>query len=179
MKSEERLLSTGVFSPNIIIRAFSASLTHLLPKRFGDRFSVLDRIKLMLRAFRGYYFYSAERDRELIAYCFLKRNYLRKYAFLQRNDVLINPYYVTPEFRGNGYGGKLLKTAYEDCGTDWTAIWAVVKADNLPSVATLQKMGFQQEGYSAKSGWTHRLVQSPTNLLVFRKVRQETPEGQE
>lgn len=177
MKGNERLLLPNLFPEKTDVRAFTSSPFFVLPKRAKRWFPFSERARLMLRSFFGYIFYSADQHGRMIAYCFLKRNYLRKYRFMQTRDVIINPYFVSPEFRGKGYGEIILQMSTKDRQAEWHAAWAVVKADNLPSIAALRRTGFLQVGYSMKNGWSHHLTKTPTPLIVFRKDREALAEG--
>ncbi|MBQ9931043.1 MAG: GNAT family N-acetyltransferase [Firmicutes bacterium] len=153
--------------PENRIRAFKASLLHLLPRECKGSFPFSERIKLLLRAWRGYYFYYITEGSVLCAYTFLKRNYFGKYAFMGKKDLLINPYYVAPGYRGKGLGTQMLCAVLSQLPEKHGDIWAVVKDDNISSIRALKKAGFQQIGFSSKNGWSHRLSKAETNLIIF------------
>lgn len=176
MHAEERCLKHPDTDNARAVYVFTPSAFCLVPPRICGSFSFIDRAKLLLRVLNGYYVYYETDADKLTGYCFLKRNYLGKYAFLQQQDVLINPYYVAPSYRGSGLGGKLIESAISDSGTPWKTVYAVVKEDNLPSIRTLEKLHFQKIGYSDKKGWSHRLTERRTHLPVFCLTRSEEQE---
>ena len=169
MNSVNRTLIAEGFPEGANICAFESSMTHLLPdQHYYAYFSLSDRIKLSLRALRGYRLYSVMYEGEIVSYCFFKKNYMHKYHFMHKKDYLINPYYVTPKYRGNGYGGRLLAAAVADIKDNSSRIWAVVESDNIPSIKTLENLGFQHMGYAKKKyGWEYILTDFPTHLYVF------------
>ncbi len=171
MQGKERCLIQSDNGSGFAMYAFTPTFFCLLPPRIKRHFSMPDRVKLVLRAIRGYIVYYQTDGEKMVSYCFLKRNYLCKYAFLKNNDVLINPYYVSPEYRGRGLGGKLIKAAIADRNEAWETVYAVVKEDNLPSIRTLEKLDFAKIGFSNKSGWSHKLTDKQTKLSVFRLTR--------
>lgn len=176
MQGKERCLIQSDNESGLAMYAFTPSVFCLVPPRIKSNFSILDRAKLMLRVLRGYTVYYQTDGEKMVSYCFLKRNYLCKYAFLKKKDVLINPYYVSPEYRGRGLGGKLIEAAIADREEAWETVYAVVKEDNLPSIRTLEKLNFVKLGFSDKSGWSHKLTDRQTKLPVFcltRSVQQE------
>lgn len=173
MHSSERCLAQTDTNSHFSFYVFTPSLCCLLPKRIRNCFTLSDRAKLLLRAVRGYFLYYATDSDRLVGYCFLKRNYIAKYSFLGKNDVLINPYYVSEEYRGRGIGGSLISASICDTKALWDNVYAVVKSDNFPSVRTLEKLGFHRAGYSDKRGWSHRLTVSKTDLPVFILDRKE------
>ena len=176
MTAKERCLKHTDTDGICAVYVFTPSVFRLVPPRIRHSFSVIDRAKLLLRVLNGYYVYYETDADKMMGYCFLKRNYLRKYAFLQKQDVLINPYFVSPEYRGNGLGGKLIKAAISDSETSWKTVYAVVKEENMPSIRTLEKLGFQKVGCSDKKGWSHRLTEQKTHLPVFCLTRTEKQE---
>lgn len=176
MCSSERCLIQPEQQGGLATYVFTPSLFQLVPKRIRNCFSVTERAKLLLRVLRGYYVYYQTQNDRLVSYCFLKRNYLGKYPFLSKNDVLINPYFVSKDYRGRGLGGKLIDTAIKDTQTAWERVYALVMQDNLPSIRTLEKLQFERIGYSDKRGWSHRITERKTHLPVFCLTRTEEQE---
>lgn len=174
MRSSERCLIQPDNDSGLATYVFTPSLFHLVPQRLG--FSLFERAKLLLRVIRGYTVYYQTDGTQMAGYCFLKHNYLSKYAFVRKHDVLINPYYVSPAFRGHGLGGALIRTAIEDTKTSWHRVYAVVKEENIPSLRTLEKLNFTKAGYSEKGLWQHKLTQRQTELPVFCLTRSEEQE---
>jgi L-amino acid N-acyltransferase YncA len=121
-----------------------------------------------MRAIRGYYLFSLEKNGKMIAYCFLKKNYLSKYPFMEKNDLIVNPYFVCEECRGRKLGEKIVKAALNNMPTDTENVWAIVLNDNIPSIKTLQRIGFELEGYSHVVNSSHHIQQEPTDKLVFK-----------
>ncbi len=171
MQGKERCLIQSDNESGLAVYAFTPSVFRLVPPRIRCIFSVTDRAKLLLRLLRGYTVYYQTDGEKPVSYCFLKRNYLHKYAFLKKTDVLINPYYVSPEYRGQGLGGKLIKAAIADRQEAWERVYAVVKEENLSSIRTLEKLRFAKIGFSEKHGWSHKLTDKQTKLPVFCLTR--------
>lgn len=146
---------------------FTSDLFHLLPRQFQSDFTFLDRLKLLLRVWRGYRLYMVIDGEKLCAYTFLKRNYLHKYAFMQRGDFLINPYYVHPDYRGFGLAQAMIAHMVGDLKDSPGRIWAVVKEDNIPSLTVLKKCAFEHIGFSEKHAWSHCLTNDKTHLYLF------------
>ena len=150
------------------VHLFSASLIHVIPDGLNGRFP---KNRLLFRAIRGYWLcYVIYRD-ELISYAFFKKNYLLKYRFMHRKDVLINTYDVSPQYRSHRLGAKMLNIALSSDRFEWRKAFAVVNKNNVPSIRTLQKIGFTLIGYEKKSDWSYHISLKPTELLVFCKER--------
>lgn len=152
--------------PDCRLYVFRPCLFSLIPREFADSFDLLDRMRLGLRVWRGYYLFCAVKEHKLVGYAFLKRNYLHKYAFMERGDLLINPYFVFEEMRGQGVSTEMLRAVLEDGVVPFKRIWAVVKSDNGPSLAVLKKLGFRNVGFSNKGLWSHCLKKNETHLEI-------------
>jgi len=152
--------------PGCKLFVFRPCIFALIPKEFADTFGLLDRIRLSVRVWRGYYLYCVVREHKLVGYTFLKRNYLHKYAFMRRGDLLINPYYVSENMRGQGISTDMLRTILQDHALPRNRIWALVKSDNGPSLTVLKKLGFRNVGWSDKRLWSHHLIQNITHLEI-------------
>lgn len=70
----------------------------LIPESIKRQLSKVEILKLLFRSLRGCSVYYVETDKNLIAYMFLKKNYLNTYAFMERNSVIINPIFTTPNY---------------------------------------------------------------------------------
>lgn len=147
---------------------FRPTIISLVPSQFSKEFSLDERLKLVIRAVKGYFLYYVTDGDTLCAYVFLKRNYLQKYAFLSTGELLINPYFVLPEYRGRGLATKMMEAVISDLhSTGNCRIWGVVKADNAPSIAVLNKLKFQAMGFSEKKFWSHHLVKKQSGLHIY------------
>ena len=149
---------------------FESSVFGILPKKIKKDFSLVERIKLHLRALRGYCFYFLEIEDKMVAYCFLKRNYLKKYSFMDKNDLIVNPYYVSEEYRGNHFGEIILRASLDNLPANTKNVWAIVLDDNIPSIKTLERIGFNIEGYSYVFHFSHHISDNQTDKYVFKKV---------
>lgn len=178
MQGKQRCIRQSDLANDLITYCFEPTLFCLVPQQIKHSFSITERIRLLLRVLRGYLVYYQMSGNTMASYCFIKKNYLCKYAFLEKRDVLINPYYVSADFRGCGLGGQLIRVAIDDKQTDWDRVFAVVKEDNFPSIRTLDKLGFERIGFSRKKGWSHKLTANKTHLLLFSLTRSEGQEKQ-
>lgn len=169
MNRSERCRKLTTSENDFALYSFSSSVFCLLPKELKPCFSRTEQLFLFFRAIRRYNIYYFLDKNRAVAFCCVKRNYLHKYGFMRRRDVLINPYYVDPRYRGQGLGGKLIEAAMKDGIEEWQTIWAVVCSDNLSSIITLQKQGFIECGFSRIGRWSHSLTKKETCRKVFKK----------
>ncbi len=138
-------------------------------------FSCADYFKLFLRSLFGkYYIYSISIDgNSAVANVFIKHNYLNKYGFMKKNDMLINPYWTSESYRRRGYARQVLCYMFSDDTVHWENMYAVVENNNLPSIRALVSVGMTFVGVCEKKIWTYHLLPEQTEgrLLVFRYTR--------
>lgn len=87
---------------------------------------------------------------------------------MRDRDVIINPYYVSPDYRGHGLGAELLKFALSNNCENWGNVFAIVMGNNIASIKTLNKLGFSLIGYAEKNRFSYRLSETTTDRLVYR-----------
>lgn len=86
---------------------------------------------------------------------------------MNRNDVLINPYWTDPTERKKGFAKAIIQTMVMDAETKWNRCYAIVKNDNAASIHCLEKAGFQHIGYAAKKKWSYHLTSIKDDLLIY------------
>lgn len=149
------------------LKIFDSSLFNILPSSMHNSFSKKEKAMLYLRAVRGYrVIYFEDIRQSVIAWCFLKKDYLNKYPFMRKEDALINPYFTNVEYRGRGIAQTIIRQATEM--REYKSIYALVKSDNLPSIAVLKKCGFKKIGWSGKKLWSHTVSQNEGSVIIFR-----------
>lgn len=131
-----------------------------------------ERLMLAFRSLRGYRYYYCQDHGAVCAYLFLKHNYLGYYAFMKRDDLLINPYKTLPPYRRQGYAAALLHAAVADARRNGQTLYAVVTKDNTASQSALLKAGFQKLGFVEHrsrrfAGSRMVFAAQPTDLLLF------------
>ena len=152
---------------NFVIHKFIGLPPHLLPKELTKRFSISEKIRLALRSLRTYNVYYIIDDGKAIGYCFIKKNYLNKYSFMDRKDVIINPYLVDEAYRGQHLGEKMIQYAMDDMCSQYSTMWAVIEKDNIASIKTVEKLGFSFKGYAKSKCFAWKLCNEQTNLVVY------------
>ena len=86
---------------------------------------------------------------------------------MSKGNLIINPYYVTPECRGNGIAKQLIKLVLLHRPNSAMRIWAVVQKKNIPSVKVLQSVRFDSNGFVETRHWGHCISQKDTPLEVW------------
>ena len=140
---------------------------HLLPKELTKRFAISEKLRLALRSLRTYNIYYIADDGNAIGYCFIKKNYFNKYSFMDKNDVIINPYLVDSAYRGHHLGAQLIQYAMDDLINQYSKMWAVIEKDNIASIKTVESLGFSLIGYAKSKHFSWKLCNEQTNLVVY------------
>lgn len=149
------------------LQIYSSKITQILPREYQNCFPYEMKKHLLFRAISGYYLYYYAVKDSVICYCFLKKNYFHKYTFMLKGDLIINPYYVVPEYRGNGIAKQLINQVLLHRPNPSARIWAVVEKKNVPSVKVLQKVGFTFKGSVETCHWRHHISQTETPLELW------------
>jgi len=124
------------------------------------------RIRFLMSCLLGdYMFYMKDKDKKIIGYCLLEPRGWR-YPFIDKNDVVISPYVIKPEYRKKGFGTKLLKdiTNYVEDATK-ARIFAIVRINNTASLIAMKKAGYKVWGNVKISGMFRKYIKSDKNSV--------------
>lgn len=72
-------------------------------------------------------------------------------------DIVLGPYFVAPEFRGRGYGTRVLSLTLQYCAYPYENAYAWIEKKNLPSIRAAESCGFRQTGQLNVVGVMRRL----------------------
>lgn len=86
-------------------------------------------------------YYMKNKDNTILGYCLLERKGWR-YPFVGKEDYVISPYVIKKDYRGLGYGTRLLRDIVNNVKYNGK-IFAMVKKDNISSIKAMEKAGFQ------------------------------------
>lgn len=78
-----------------------------------------------------------------IAYCTIVKGGGR-YKFSTKQDIIICNVWVRPESRGKGIAKELYKYLLNNMNLKYQRAYAFIPNDNLPSIKTVLKIGFQK-----------------------------------
>ena len=162
-------MATGGNS-NMEIKYYYSSIIGPSPNTFIPDLSFFARIRMRIRSVRGYIIIAYFEYGKSISYVVLKHNYLYRYTFLKKNDMIINPYWTHPDYRKKGIATKLLKEVVKNENNVWDNLYAVVEIDNIGSINCLEAVGFGFFGYAIKrKKWFYDISQKRKSmLLVYR-----------
>ncbi len=153
------------------IKQFHSSIFLLPPKSFLPDLSVPGKLRLWFRSFRGYTILGCFINGICVSYVTLKHNYLNKYRFMERKDMLINPYWTAVEYRRMGFAKSLLTEITKNSDLSWKRLFAVVAADNIASINCLESAGFILIGYAVRNKWSYEMTNNSTGLKIYQFSR--------
>lgn len=106
-----------------------------------------------------------QKGRYVIYYMFFHDNVIgecvitpggRRLRCSTKNDIVIGgPYFIVPEQRGKGFSELLIKLSLQYCKYDWAYAFDYIKRDNIPSIKTTIKCGFEKVGEININKLTH------------------------
>jgi len=74
-----------------------------------------------------------------------------KFPFMGDNDIQANPVYTAPEHRRKGLAHAVIVQIKKDYAESGGCLWYVVRPENLPSIAHIEKLGFELYAIGAKA----------------------------
>lgn len=151
------------------VTVFRPSLFRVIPKNSGNLETERGvKLRFLYRMLVGYRIYLMRKDSRFLAYAMFQRGKIARYPFVEKNMLLMGPYFVNEADRGNGYAGQLLDLALTDL-KGYSTAFAWIVSDNASSRKALQKAGFQTVGWLKAAGMKRELIQSETRLELLKK----------
>lgn len=119
-------------------------------------------------------YYIAEKD-TILGYCFLAPGG-RRLKCSNEKDIVLGPYYILPEFRGNGYSVELIRAVVERLHLDYAYAYDYIAKDNIPSKKATEACGFLKCAELNIRGVLRKLVICDDGeYIVYRKKRNIAP----
>lgn len=131
------------------------------------------RVRFLIEFFRGYKCYYLSADRIIVAYSVVSPGGGR-YSFASNEDIVVGPYFVAPEYRGNHYSELLVREILNLDSLKYNAAYDWVRKNNIASMKTSNRIGFTIVGTASLQGPFRRIVMSQgdngsINILKYSK----------
>lgn len=96
----------------------------------------------------------------------------RRLSVSTKKDIVLGPYYVSPEHRGKGFAKMIVKMTLEHCTYDYKCAYDWIHDDNYASIKTSEACGFLKEGTRLKVvGLMRKLVPAEDgDNIVYKYV---------
>lgn len=99
------------------------------------------RVRFLKEYLKGYRVYYLVVNDEIVAYSVISRGGGR-YHFAEKEDIVVGPYFVLPEHRGNHYSETLVGEILQLKSITWRDAYDWIRYDNIPSIKCAEKVGF-------------------------------------
>lgn len=121
----------------------------------------------------GYKVYYLASDDNLVGYCVVTPGG-RRLPVSTKEDIVLGPYYISPEYRGRGYAKQLVGLSLLHCTYDYKCAYDWIHEDNLASIRTSEACGFVREGHRLNViGLMRKLVLNDNgNNIIYKYTRQ-------
>ena len=126
------------------IYEFIPSITRLFYKNMED-ISFQRRIRFALELIKGYKVYYLEIRGKIVGYCVISIGGGR-YSFAGKSDIVVGPYYVEKEERGNHYSELLVSELLMYDNIHYNDAYDWIKKTNIPSLKCSEAVGFEIVG---------------------------------
>jgi len=70
----------------------------------------------------------------------------RRLSFSTSKDIISGPAFVDPEHRNKGYNRLMKRLSFSHCAYDYEFVYNWVDKTNIPSIKSVEKLGFQKVG---------------------------------
>lgn len=131
--------------------------------------STVRRFRLILEILRGGYkdYYLVENN-IVVGNCVLTPGG-RRLKCSNKNDGVIGPLYICPEYRGRGLSEVLVKNMLNSCMHRYNSFYCWIHEKNIPSRRSLESCGFIPIGRLDVVGIFRRLVITPRGADIIYK----------
>lgn len=99
-----------------------------------------------------------------------------RYRFISSNSVMIGPYVVLKEYRGNGLGKIMLSTIVNKV-LNYQCLYAYIHNDNIPSINTCEFIGMNAISGLKINHYTHRISLADIDNSEFKLYKMEISNG--
>lgn len=131
---------------NYRIVKFRPSLLNLFGPYYPEKITMRRIIRFFLALPYGYRIYSLISENTTIGYCTVQSGKSPRFEYTGKMDIVIGPYVIMPEYQGHGLAAKLIEIILKNEISDFKYAYAYIKKDNIASIRTCEKIGFQYYG---------------------------------
>lgn len=160
---------------NIVLKEYIPSLFKPMSIVF-NKLTISRRIRLFIAycgklSYRVYYLFIND---EPVGYCIVEPG-KRRLKCTEIHDIVIGPYYIEKNYRGNNYGELLIKLVLKYTNYQYKKAYDYIKKSNVPSIKTTEKCGFKRYGYGRSI--LKQIVKSPDGEYVIYMKEKDNSEG--
>ena len=131
---------------------------------------IVRRLRLLYEPLKGGYrvYYLVDGD-TIVGHCVVTPGG-RRLSVSTKNDIVLGPYFVPPQYRGKNYAKVLVKMTLQNCIYDYKFAFDWIHEHNYASIKTSEACGFVPEGHRLNVvGWMRRLVLDDNGSNIIYK----------
>lgn len=122
-----------------------------------EKVSLRRRIRFMIAFFVGYSVFYLVKDGRYAGYCLVQSGKDSRYKFATENDIIVGPYYISEQYRGQKLSIELLKFILNDSDLNYNNAYDYIDKENLPSLKASKAVGFKHMTDANVTKYTRRL----------------------
>ena len=170
-KYSKRLTKVGV-DGSYSLYEYKPTISKPLVVNF-EMLRTICRLRFLYECLKGGYkvYYLSNGD-TLVGHCVVNPGG-RRLSISTKNDIVLGPYYISPEYRGCGYAKILVRMTLMYCTYKYQSAYDWIHDDNIASIKTSLACGFIQEGHKLNVvGITRKLVINDNgDNIIYRYSR--------
>lgn len=96
----------------------------------------------------------------------------RRLAISEKEDIVLGPIFVSPDWRGKGIGTIGIRTVLRDLDIPYRYAYEFIKDGNIASIRTVEKNGYQFVCRAEEKGLLKNLITCPEgSFIVYRYTK--------
>lgn len=152
---------------------YNPVFTHPLAIDF-EKLRTVRRVRFWYELMKGGYkvYYLADGD-TIVGHCVATPGG-RRLKVSTKDDIVLGPYFVDPQFRGKGYAKVLVSMTLKYCTYNYNFAYDWIHVSNIASIKTSEACGFELEKQRLDVvGLTRKLVPNDNGgYLIYKYKRQ-------
>lgn len=130
---------------NVRLYEFKPNLFSLVPFQM-EKLTFIRKLRFLYEFLcGGYKIYYLQIDSNFVGYCLVTPGG-RRLKCSTTKDIVIGPYFISPEFRGKGYAKILIKMTFTFCTYRYNKIFCWIHKTNISSIKTVMACGMTTNG---------------------------------
>lgn len=138
-----------------------------------EKMRVVRCLRFWYEMLKGGYkvYYLADND-TIVGYCVVTPGG-RRLSVSKKDDIVVGPYFISPQFRERGYAKALVRMTLNSCTYNYKFAFDWIHKDNYASIKTSEACGFVQEGHRLNVvGIMRKLVLDDNgNNIIYKYTR--------
>lgn len=156
---------------NLTVYEYNPTLINLLAVPI-EPLSTVRRFRFLSELLRGgYSVYYLVIDEVVVGHCVITPGG-RRLKCSSKNDGVIGPLYICPEYRGRGLSEILVQQVLKCCSQKYSSFYCWIHKNNIPSRRSLEACGFKPIGNLDVVGLFRCLIVNPEGEdIIYQRLQ--------